>query len=133
MTNMDASDRWLEEHLNSIRKKIELFAAQLISDEGLSREMAIARATQQFAPGKVFETPMTTEEGPTPFWTRIFDSFTGITLVSAVLAIVFGLLGYLTDHENAQRMLDISKIFAGAVVGSAGASATKATRKGHLT
>ena len=92
--------------------------------------MAVAKAAELYAPGREFMQPK--EAAPTPFWSRISESFSGITLVSAALAVIFGVFGYLEhgDKDNAQRWLDVAKIFAGAVVGSAGATVVGAGRKG---
>ena len=49
---------------------------------------------------------------------NIMAPITGVTLISAMLAIGFGLLAIWTDLPG---MLDVLKIFAGAVVGSTGA------------
>ena len=125
----DGTKLWLQEHLDEIKKKIEARAEKIISGDGLSEQMAVAKAAGEFAPGHEFIQPK--EPPPIPFWSRISESFSGITLVSAALVVIFGLLGFY-DHsapDSAQRWLDIAKIFAGAVVGSAGASVISGTRK----
>ena len=66
-------------------------------------------------------------EGQASLRDRVVSSISGITLVSAILAIIFGLLGYFATTGNADAdargLYDIAKIFAGAVVGSTGAAA----------
>jgi hypothetical protein len=54
-------------------------------------------------------------------------SITGVTLVSALLAVAFGIIDYLVGSQAAAQgaqfasgAFDIAKIFAGAVVGSTG-------------
>ena len=129
MELQDGTSKFLQEHLDEIKKKIEARAEKLMSGDGLSEQMAVAKAIEAFAPGHEFVRP--TEPRPTPFWSRISESFSGITLVSAALVVIFGLLGFY-DHsaaDSAQRWLDIAKIFAGAVVGSAGVSVMSTSRK----
>src|SRR5215470_1685108 len=113
----EGTAKFLQEHLDDIKKKIEARAEKVMTTEGVSEQMAIARATELFAPGYEFVRPA--EPRPTPFWSRISESFSGITLVSAVLAVIFGLLGFYdhADKDSAQRWLDVAKILAGAVVG----------------
>jgi hypothetical protein len=59
---------------------------------------------------------------------RVFSSISGLTIVSAILAIVFGYLGY-RSPANQSGLYDIAKIFAGAVVGSTGATAASNIRR----
>ena len=65
----------------------------------------------------------------------LLDIVSPITLVSAVLAIVFAAFGlWALSSPNAKELgggayLDIAKIFAGAIVGSTGAAATTALRR----
>jgi hypothetical protein len=58
-------------------------------------------------------------------WHRLLSGITGITLVSAILAIAFGVLALVNiGLADAQRstLLDIAKLLAGAIVGSTGAA-----------
>ena len=56
----------------------------------------------------------------------LVDNITGLMVVSAFLALAFGVLGVLglkaEPNAVASGFLDIAKIFAGALVGAAGAS-----------
>jgi hypothetical protein len=65
------------------------------------------------------------------FFNRVFGSISGLTIISAILAITFGYLGYLSrDSPNHVGLYDIAKIFAGAVVGSTGAAAISNRKQG---
>ncbi len=81
-------------------------------------------AAKRFAPGVRF---------PAAFRERILASLSGMTLVSAALALVFGVIGVigvLMGHgASAAPYLDIVKLFAGAVVGSTGAGVALASRR----
>ena len=50
----------------------------------------------------------------------------GIIWISAILSIVFGILGAKTSDPS---LSDIAKVFAGAIVGASGATATAAIRR----
>jgi hypothetical protein len=50
----------------------------------------------------------------------------GILWISAILSIVFGILG---SQYNQPTLSDLAKVFAGAIVGASGATATAATRR----
>jgi hypothetical protein len=56
---------------------------------------------------------------------RITSSISGITVISAILATIFGGIAALNlaGSENVQAFIDIAQVFAGAVVGSTGAAA----------
>jgi len=82
----------------------------------------VAQACAEFAPGNPFPTEQSLGQ-------RIASSITGITIISAILAIVFGLIGFLglryggQGADTVKAFIDIAQIFAGAVVGSTGAAA----------
>lgn len=81
--------------------------------------MTIAEAAKHFAPGRdVYEFRHRHSIIPWIF-----------TFVCAALTILFGILGLYVNEKNAQSWLDISKIFAGAIVGAAGASAAAIREK----
>jgi hypothetical protein len=93
---------------------------------GMIEPLDVAEAARRYAPGTLL--PMKpVEPPPQGFWSRVTESISGITLISALLAFIFGALGLLKP-DAAQGWLDIAKIFAGAVVGSAGASVAAAVR-----
>jgi hypothetical protein len=86
-------------------------------DEMQTRD--IAQACAEIAPGGRFPEQLA-------FWERIGSSITGVTIISAILAIIFGIIGAIglvIDTSAIQPFLDIAQIFAGAVVGSTGATA----------
>ena len=108
------SASWLAEHLDDVRTKIIGEAESLAATEGRDqvRPTDIARATSKFAPG-----------GPVRgswFADRVLGSLSGVSVVAALLAVVFGALGVYT---NQTAYFDLVKLFAGTVLGSAGATA----------
>jgi hypothetical protein len=116
----DGSWSWLDEHLESIRKEI-IQEAKTLAEEDSSSEVLpkhVAQAAMRFAPGERFPAEM-------GFWARIFASISGITIISAILAICFGVLTAIGKGDY----LDVVKIFAGAVVGSTGASVALAAKR----
>jgi len=50
----------------------------------------------------------------------------GIIWISAILSIVFGILGAVKENQS---LSDIAKVFAGAIVGASGVTATNAIKK----
>lgn len=126
----NGAQAWLDDHLNHIKERIIEEARSLTahSSTGAPPEidpMTITEAAKQFAPGQQVSTNFMLP----PLKYRLLDLISGFTSVCALLTITFGCLGLWADPKNAQSWLDISKIFAGAVVGSAGATATKQLRK----
>jgi hypothetical protein len=117
---------WLDNHLARIRHLIAQEAVQVAKDRDAQRPegMDVAEAAKQFAPGVRFP-------GEPSFSDRIKASLSGITLVSGVLAVVFGVLGvYSRMHQgDATPYFDIVKLFAGAIVGSTGAGVALSTRR----
>lgn len=123
----------IPEHLNAYLDDQLAIVRSLIINEARSlakrsnRETLepndIAEAATQFAPGKRFP-------GEPKFWQRIASSISAITLISAVLAIVFGVIGAFAGSQpaNASGYFDIAKLFAGAIVGSSGANIAAARR-----
>ena len=105
---------WLSEHLDEVRTKIVERALNLAaqSDSSTVRPAELAKAASYFAPG----TPV---RGSGWFADKILASLSGVTVVAAVLAIIFGWLGVYTDQAV---YFDIVKLFAGTVLGSAGAA-----------
>jgi hypothetical protein len=63
------------------------------------------------------------EESPRPGWIR--ENITGLMLVTAILTVAFGILGAwgISNSTTATSgFLDIAKLFAGTLVGAAGAA-----------
>jgi hypothetical protein len=108
---------FLEEYVTDLRKEI-VGRAQKIAEEregknARARAKDVAQACDEIAPDYPREQK----------WRHtILSSITGITLISAALAIIFGALGLWGGTGNQQAWLDIAQIFAGAVVGSTGAA-----------
>lgn len=124
----DGSAKWLEKHLDTIEDRILNEARSLAKSEGRAElePKDIAVAAMHYAPGNRFPDVNLSD---TPFLQRISASISGITMMSAALAIMFGLIGMFGADAAKQSAYDIAKIFAGAVVGSTGASAVANTRK----
>lgn len=112
----NASTKSLDDHLKLIRTIIlrEAKASAQGKDVGL---IDIAEATKRFAPG--IELP---EKEPLKkiWWRVVLDWTPSPILVSALLAVAFGVLGV---YRGGQGAFDIAKVFAGAIVGSAAATA----------
>ena len=117
-------EQMLDNHLERIRKLIIDEAIRIARDRGAQvavppEELDVAEAAKRFAPGRKFP-----EDA---LWQRTKNSLSGITLVSAALAVVFGILGALVNYGHLANAgsgtayFDIAKLFAGAVVGSTGA------------
>lgn len=129
--------KMISQHLRVVETQIwnhaEELAANEQSDEVMPRHAF--QAINDYAPGIKFTGPLVEKREV------LRDIFTSTIGVSAILAVVFGafgLIGFeapanaggevvqaLAEQKNA--FIDIAKIFAGAVVGAAGASV--ATRK----
>ena len=119
--------QWLDEHLDTLRQSIFKEASSRAKAKGHDEPEPrdIAQAALLFAPGD-----------PSPPYDRFYSltkiGITGVTLVSSLLAIAFGLIGmYQTRAGNAQMAsgaFDIAKIFAGAIVGSTGATVASKRR-----
>lgn len=124
----------LDAHLQRVRDKIVQrsadLAAQAREPVGVSH---LARALEQFAPGREVPDGIMNEprEGP-------FARFPPLAILSSLLAIAFAGLGLWATLGSAevkqglggQGFLDIAKIFAGAIVGSATATVTSTLTRG---
>jgi hypothetical protein len=98
-------------------------ALQVADREGRRDEIQtrdVAQACIDIAPGRPFPVEQTLGQ-------RIGSSITGITVISAILAVIFGIIGFAGlgrgGEEIVKPFIDIAQIFAGAVVGSTGAAA----------
>jgi hypothetical protein len=120
----DGASYWLDDHLRILRRRINSEALALAKLDGRDEvePRDIAQAAILFAPGK----EVIKNEEEMSFSKRMSLSITGVTLMSCLLAAIFGIIGaYQTRAGNAQiasGAFDIAKIFAGAIVGSTGAS-----------
>jgi len=115
------SSVWLAEHLQRIHDRIVEQAAKLAESDNRTNiePRDVAEAVKTFAPG--VEVPDRTR---ITIWVRILSWSPTITTVSALLALVFGGIGAyaLSKGKDAGSLFDIAKVFAGAIVGAAGAS-----------
>ena len=122
----EASD-WLKAHLEVIEGRI-VNEAQARARDAQHRSIEpsdVSLAAMKYAPGRAFP-----EDRELTLGERIGMSISGITLISAVLAVLFGAMGAIQAGEgDATAWYDIAKIFAGAVVGSTGAAAVASARK----
>jgi hypothetical protein len=92
------------------------------------------KAISQIAPGERVDS--FTDEESIPFWHRFASAVSPITLISSFLTVVFAAFGLLVlrygttgkDSLNGAACLDIAKIFAGVIVGSASVAAVSSTR-----
>jgi hypothetical protein len=122
----EALAAWLTAHLHVIEEKIRGQAKALADAEGRDKiePRDISAASMRYAPGDPF--PDKQPADSLSFTQRILLSISGVTLMSGLLAIVFGLIGAWQTRENNPQMaagaFDIAKIFAGAIVGSTGAA-----------
>jgi len=111
----------LDEHIELIKKAI-IEEARAASGSGTLQPMQVLDAAKLYAPGYRLPTQTYT------FWSRIGESISGITLISALLAIIFGSFGWSLGTPAGAGLLDIAKIFAGAIVGSTGAAVASSIR-----
>lgn len=112
---------WLSEHLNSLELKIKDEARNIATNEGREtiEPKDISRAALKYAPGIQYPDVLSFRE-------KILSSISGVTIVSAILVVVFGIMGVWRNDPN---YLDIVKIFAGAIVGSTGTGVVTAIRR----
>ncbi|WP_226701877.1 hypothetical protein [Microbulbifer elongatus] len=130
-------DLWLNEHLFEIREKIVARANELLldADYELTKAAALSEAAKEYAPGKRFP-----GEHQHSWRASILSQLSAVTLISALLAIVFGCIafGISIAAEEGEPVPDVSgyidlvKIFAGAVVGSTGAAAVASHTRGKV-
>jgi hypothetical protein len=93
--------------------------------------MDMALAIKDFEDGH--PAPLPPASPPPPSWgSRVLESISGVTIISTLLAFAFGILGvlaYTQNIGNKDSYLDIAKLFAGAIVGSTGATAVAAAKR----
>ena len=119
------SSAWLTEHLQRVQDKIVEEAARLAAQDNRAQidPRDIAEAAKAFAPGiEVSQVPQLSGRPAAPrkpLLLELLSSAPSITTVSAVLAVIFGVIGWRAKDSSA---FDIAKVFAGAIVGAAGAT-----------
>jgi hypothetical protein len=126
-------EKSLDQHLQDIRKKI-IKRAESLPTEGEAVDFShIAQAIAEYAP--VGEIPKAEPVKGFRFFLSLFPPF---ILLSFILTVVFGVLGlWVTLGSESPKQspigpgfLDIAKIFAGAMVGSASANITSSLKRG---
>jgi len=118
----------LDQHSKRIQALIKRKASELAAQEDLGVEekpeitvLHLAEAIKTYAPG----TEMPHLKGVQKESSRFYERLPPITLISAILAIVFGIIGVVAIRYgqaadiDGKGFIDIAKIFAGAIVGSA--------------
>ena len=123
------NEKFLDTHLQRIRKLIVDEAWRIAKDRSVQdpEGMDVAEAARKFAPGIKFPAEPS-------LWERTKGSLSGVTVVSAALAVVFGFLGvwvaggHLAEAGSYNAYFDIAKLFAGAIVGSTGAGIMRGAR-----
>ena len=133
ITSESILDKALEEHMAKVKKKILARANEIASQDG-EKDISVthlATAINEYAPGSP---GLFTEK--TNCKRTFFDYFPPVAILSAVLAFSFAGLGLwaLLGQSNikelgSQGFLDIAKIFAGAIVGSATAAVATSNRQ----
>ncbi|MCP4745402.1 MAG: hypothetical protein GY874_04560 [Desulfobacteraceae bacterium] len=112
---------WFDDHLASIRQQILQETSQISGNGGSKKVLPkhVSQAALEFAPERRYPSD--------PTWgQKIIGTVSGITVISAILAVASGMIDY---FDKGTQYIDIVKIFAGAIVGSTGASAVTHLRK----
>jgi hypothetical protein len=119
----DDSTSVLSGHMRAIEQRILERARELAGSQTISA-IYVEKAIREFAPGDPYP--------QNRHWLYLTWTLAGTTLISALLAATFGGLalfgGSHLSPTNQVAFLDIAKVFAGAVVGSTGASVVSGTR-----
>ncbi len=117
--------RLIDDHLPAIESVIRLNAEERAKKEQRSEPSAMdcMKAVQEYMPG----TPIVPEK---PKWVWLNQNVTGFMVITALMALTFGVIGTRGDGAGAAAALEIAKIFAGALVGgAAGAGAAAAATR----
>jgi hypothetical protein len=125
VTLTEGSKAWLREHLAAVQEQIIREARQVATSEGDQDILPkhVSQAAMRFAPGARYPDEHTWGQ-------RILSSISGITIISALLALLFGILSIpRIGGPNSTGNVDIAKVFAGAIVGSAGAAVSTHLRR----
>jgi hypothetical protein len=133
----------LNEYLESLRQRIVERAAEIadlpqVSTADDSQDQSrieidhLAKAIEEVAPGP--SGSKNSSIGLSGRLSHALSSFTGVSAILAILFAVLGLCALLVPRASelkgqSQAFLDVAKIFAGAVVGSAGATVVTRGRK----
>ncbi|MFC1717311.1 hypothetical protein ACFL6S_26870 [Candidatus Poribacteria bacterium] len=115
----------LQPHIEIVKRKIIKEAGALAEEEKRPVEpMDITDACKRYAPGTRIP-----EEKEMSFWGRMGASISGITLISGILAVVFGVIAITGQGGGAELWVDVVKILVGAIVGSTGATTAAALKR----
>lgn len=122
---------YLDAHLESIRRKIVKRAVELAKQEDSPHPpldlTLVERASDDFAPGTRVPAPVEPKES---WGDRLKAGITGVTIIAAVLAVIFGGLAIINPINGQQTgFLDLAKLLTGAIVGSTGAAVATGTKK----
>jgi hypothetical protein len=129
-------NRALDDHMQVVRRMIWDRAEEIAARDGATggvRLHHLTGAVEEYAPGRPGLFAAEVDPHKRSVWGRLVESIAPITLISALLTILFGAFGLYVvrnpnqtglANANGQSYLDIAKIFAGAIVGSAGVAAT---------
>ena len=130
----------LDEHSNRIKvlitRKAGELAAQEYHEEGEKPQITVlhlAKAIEAYSPGRELSQSVNAQKDAG----RFYDRLPPITIISAILAIAFGVIGVVAIKYGQQTgidgkgFIDIAKIFAGAIVGSATTVAVSRKTKDH--
>ena len=133
MSNLDTEAAFasvLEKHLSDIKTKISAEAKALAGEQEPTL-LHLARAVELFAPGDEIYSSFAAAKK------TFLDYIPPVTILSAILTFSFAALGLWAilggspETQKAlsgQGFLDIAKIFAGAIVGSATSAAASSLR-----
>ena len=131
-TGISILEKVLDEHLVKVKEKILNKAKEIASQDQEDLSVThLATAINEYAPGNPSIAANVIKDRR-----RFFDYVPPVTVLSAILAFAFaglGLWALLGKPEvrelGSQGFLDIAKIFAGAIVGSASAVVASSTRQ----
>ncbi len=130
----EGTSKSLDEHFDNLRKKILDQAANLAEQDERKDKIEprdVWEAVKLYAPGD-FVFPQKTILRPRSVVDVIFSWTPSITTVSALLAITFGVIGWRAGTgagTAGASAFDIAKVFAGAIVGSAGVAVKSAVTR----
>jgi hypothetical protein len=117
--------QWLADHLDAVARRIVADARASNIRQDVPDPMMVVDAAKHYVPGGEISSP---DEPRLRWWESL-------TMVAAALTLTFGLLGFILARSptagvaaTAGGWLDIAKVFAGAIVGSAGSSVVTKTR-----
>src|SRR5271165_2016883 len=93
LTLTKVDEQWLDVHLKRIRTLITDEAIRIAKDRDtqVPEGLDVAEAAKRFAPGVRFPAEPS-------LWARTTSSLSGVTVVSAVLALLFGVMGILVGR-----------------------------------